>query len=89
MVRNTQVKTKSLSSLFLYPNPAQTAINVQGLESFMNGTLQLLDASGRILFSTEIDNAQFNLSLEEYARGIYFVQFQKGKQNISKKLMLH
>lgn len=72
----------------LFPNPAKHSVAIQGLEGFINGRIQLIDATGRSLYSDVITEANLNLQLNAYASGVYFVQLQKGNQTFSKKLIL-
>ncbi len=73
----------------LFPNPAYRQVTVSGLEAYVDGTVQLIDAMGRELFSHTIETETKLLPLEALSAGLYYVQISKGKHSVSRKLMVH
>jgi|SRR5690554_5082589 len=57
----------------IFPNPAQNTINIKG-ESLKNGgTIVFLDALGKEVKRTLVNNVENNISISELKRGVYFV----------------
>ncbi len=75
----------------VYPNPASSfvTINLAGLNKEVQYQLDIVDHSGRFLFTTTLSAYQkINLPLEEFVKGIYFLNLNTGKNLISKKLII-
>lgn len=67
----------SNGKLNAYPNPFSGQFFVEGeLDGDpINATLKIMDASGRLLYSQEISNSNFNLSIDmsSYDAGLYLI----------------
>lgn len=62
--------TEPLASVVLYPNPAQTIIQVTGLPPSLKGTFTLVDAWGRECIQQQSPDFQ----IEQLPTGLYFVR---------------
>ncbi len=69
-----QVTTEKTNGLKIYPNPARTTLNVEGIEA--TETWQLIDVVGRVR-ATFI--GQKELDLTAYTEGVYFIKTASGK----------
>ncbi|MAN28168.1 MULTISPECIES: T9SS type A sorting domain-containing protein [Mesonia] len=82
---NLAVNNNELEAITFYPNPASNQFlveNIQQLES-----LKIFDLSGKQVQFQKLDkgNNRINISLHS---GVYFVQFNNGKQTITEKLIV-
>ncbi|MBS1586612.1 MAG: T9SS type A sorting domain-containing protein [Bacteroidetes bacterium] len=69
-----------------FPNPAKNtvAVNISGIAE-VSGTLQLLDALGRVVLQKECNNISENLEISQLPNGVYTLVFTD-KNNASAKL---
>ncbi|MFN4885857.1 MAG: FG-GAP-like repeat-containing protein [Bacteroidota bacterium] len=84
---------ESITSLVMYPNPAEADLNIQ-LNSTEGGMLQIniVDALGRVAqssqFAVSTGQQNFNMNIDQIAAGMYTVQFVKNGQIASQKLIV-
>jgi len=79
-------------------NLAEAGINIYSAEntiyvSFTNlpvdgSTLQLIDAAGKLVFSSEIVSKEQTFFIGDIAEGIYFAQLVVGENRFEKKLWI-
>lgn len=75
-------------NIMIYPNPTKNDVNIV-LNTNENSTLTVTNTSGQIIFSKQYSqNANVNLPVENWARGLYFIKFTNSKHNTIKKLIL-
>lgn len=76
----------------IFPNPAKDLINIKSLTNDQDQyQIRIMDAFGRIIYSNESEiNGIIQLSVDNYARGIYLLSItnQKG-QVYFRKILLH
>jgi len=78
------VETKS--DVLFYPNPSTGQIKIEALNNPLNGQLKLTNLEGRDIYNVEIINKKdCVLNFENLPSGVYFIEFQSGKNKISKK----
>jgi hypothetical protein len=67
----------------VYPNPSTDELNVQWSMAF-DGTLQIIDVSGQVVYSEEFTKSKkmLTLPLSQLQAGIYFVSL-KNSTNLS------
>ena len=58
----------------VYPNPASSKTNicVNGLDN--KATITVSDMQGNIILSNQINNETYELNVENYASGVYFIK---------------
>lgn len=79
------LKSANIATLTLFPNPAQSQIEIAGLNA--TAQLQILDLQGKIL-SNEIVSVNNNaVNIAHLETGIYLVQIKVGEQIIVKRLV--
>jgi hypothetical protein len=72
---------------YFYPNPADGQVFIELKENFKS--IRLINVSGKILKIIEYPKAGITkLSLSDLPSGVYFLQFQKGAELISRRLMV-
>jgi len=78
----TSALAKSSTSLELFPNPANEIISLINLPEGGN-LVQVLDLTGKVVISKEINNKIENLSLENLSKGAYFVRIQNRVSSVA------
>jgi type IX secretion system substrate protein len=74
-----------------FPNPASTniTINLSGLKKGREYKLDISDSAGRSCFTTYLQAYQkTQLPLQNFPKGIYFINLDTGKNLITKKLII-
>ncbi|MFN6039417.1 MAG: T9SS type A sorting domain-containing protein, partial [Bacteroidota bacterium] len=69
----------------IFPNPAKELVNVS-LNRKGNTTLNLMDASGRLVRTFHVSTAQSQLSLEGLESGVYFLKME-GENRLVRKII--
>ena len=85
---NSLVNASELNAkIDVFPNPAtdKIYINSNGLPIT---SIQLIDLSGRIIYSTNVTTASRNIETSGFTRGLYFVKIQSGNNVVAKKICL-
>lgn len=82
-----------VASLLLYPNPVSDLLTIKSAdfgESLVS--IQLQDVSGKIVFTTMVQAQagpfRYELPMEGYQKGVYFVQLKAGNITARQKLIL-
>ncbi|MBN1924268.1 MAG: T9SS type A sorting domain-containing protein [Prolixibacteraceae bacterium] len=76
-------------SVKIFPNPTTGQFKIE-LTSFDKGTsVRILNLSGSIVKTIEVENSKFNIDLSTVRKGIYIVQCNDGETIISKKIVVH
>jgi hypothetical protein len=78
----TSALVKNSTSLELFPNPANENISLINLPEGGN-LVQVLDLTGKVVISKEINNKIENLSLENLSKGAYFVRIQNRVSSVA------
>lgn len=79
----------SLSSLFIYPNPADEMINIEVSDFDSEINYQIFDLSGRLFLNGQenIQNSQeIQINISQLQEGIYFLRLYDGKRTASQKI---
>lgn len=69
----------------IYPNPSNGIVNI---ESNINGTIEIINQSGNLIYSEEIFESSKTINLQELAAGIYYIRIITDNEIIAKKLLL-
>ena len=73
----------------IYPNPANTDINLR-FETAFSGEIEILDALGRSIHHQVVNNSlDFNLNVSHFTSGIYFVQLTTNGQKTTHKVHIN
>jgi hypothetical protein len=71
----------------IFPNPAQTHVTVEGIDSFSN--IQVLDITGKLLRDLKTYNQyQVNINLSRFVNGVYLLRFVNNKESQIIKLII-
>lgn len=86
MLGTTSVKDSQLSGIKIYPNPARGLLHVSNAAS---GMLSIMDATGRYVINSRIDENNHTLNLADLSPGYYIVRITiHGEQPIQQKLII-
>lgn len=80
------VEDIALTNFYFYPNPAVNTIYFNNTYFFAQ--IRILDINGKILLSQQVAQGLNEVNFQ-LASGIYFVQFENGKNNVVKKLIVN
>ena len=81
----TGIQEIDLSSINIYPNPAEDIITVTGLSG--NSTVTLYDLSGRILERYSVTDDQLDIPLH-LASGMYMIKIDRDNASVTRKLII-
>lgn len=82
----TSVKEWNALGVSIYPNPANSHLNIALPDATQNYSIRLMDAAGRILGHLqhqEGSGAQATLDVQPLANGIYYLRIQNGQGQFS------
>ena len=61
-------------SVLVYPNPVNDNLTVD-IQNNPKGTLQVIDLTGKVLFSTETKGQKNTIDMSGYASGMYLIKY--------------
>lgn len=75
----------------VYPNPFQSLLQISGLPINQISTIEFIDATGKLILSTESDGKQSNMELEtsQLNSGIYFLRITNVESKTYKILKIN
>ena len=86
---NEHSNIKSEDQFVIFPNPASNSVNIKLNEvSGSNVGLKLYDASGRILMNEKKISSEYNFSICDFRKGLYFIQIITDKGITTKTLII-
>ncbi|MBJ7428939.1 MAG: T9SS type A sorting domain-containing protein [Bacteroidia bacterium] len=82
------IKNASLqNSLLVFPNPAQTVINLSNSSEL--GSIKVFNHLGQIVFSTVETKSLLSIDMTEFAKGLYFIEIENNAGKLVKKVVLN
>lgn len=76
------------SSFAMYPNPTDGMVTIQLDELATKGTLQVMDAQGRIVVQEQFSGLQTEFNLAGFSNGIYTVRLSSESSTSTQRLIL-
>ena len=75
----------------IFPNPAKDRVTVRTQAGFNNGTLRVVDLTGRTVHTRQLmsDDNQPVINLDNWHAGVYFVQLQIDGETFTRKLIVN
>src|SRR5690606_13988301 len=61
-------------SVLVYPNPTNEDLTVD-IQNNPKGTLQVLDMTGKLIYSTQTTERKIFINMKPYASGVYMVKY--------------
>ncbi|HET8573503.1 MAG TPA: M4 family metallopeptidase [Edaphocola sp.] len=78
-----------MHGMTIYPNPAQSTVRVLITEDCHDARLSIMDMSGRVLKSRNVNGQYADIDISDMADGVYQVRLQTGKHLFTKKLTVN
>lgn len=72
---------KALNNIKLYPNPANSILNITVSDNNMPEDYIVYNSLGQVMDGGAITNTTQSLNIADYANGVYFVKLNKGEQS--------
>ncbi|MEP0263044.1 FG-GAP-like repeat-containing protein [Dokdonia sp.] len=69
------------------PNPSSSIIQITGLRNYVQGTLKIIDVSGRITQIIKIDTPDMMVDITRLKAGLYIAQMDHGELSTHKKIL--
>lgn len=69
----------------IFPNPANDVLNVGVTDELIGEEMEVLDISGRKMYSEKISAHQFTINTAHLLRGVYFLHFKNSFQKFVKQ----
>ena len=70
----------------IYPNPAQNNVNIE-LSNALDGTIELLDLTGKVLESQKVLGTSIDLDLSELSNGTYIIRITSPTFNYQSRIV--
>lgn len=77
-----EVETNTIS---LYPNPASSQLNIEGLIG--NNQITVFDMNGRQLYAFQSEETALELNISEYHTGLYFIEIKNDSRSQTYKFI--
>lgn len=83
------IPESTITSLFVYPNPADEMIKVEVSDFDSEINYQLFDLSGRLIFNRQVNtqnSQEIEINVSQLNEGIYLLRLFDGKRSASQKI---
>ena len=78
----------TLNNIVIFPNPASSHFNINGLENGQNYELEIININGQIVKKyNEISNNK-SLDISNIQNGVYFLRISNSENNFTQKLVI-
>ncbi|WP_299674233.1 FG-GAP-like repeat-containing protein [uncultured Dokdonia sp.] len=71
----------------VFPNPSTSILHISGMNNYVNGALQIIDMSGRVVQTILITDANMILDIASLTKGMYMLQMRYGEVTTHKKIL--
>ncbi|HEX8516414.1 MAG TPA: T9SS type A sorting domain-containing protein [Bacteroidia bacterium] len=79
--------TEPASELSLYPNPVESVISISTYGFSQGVVLEMLDITGRTMYSTKNISSKHQMDISGYAPGVYILKISDNNKSISKRFI--
>lgn len=80
--------TEAIVSAFqLFPNPATESVTLNVPDQLLDGTVRVLDMTGKTVFHTQLNMHQIAIDLTAFNQGAYIVEIQKDGKSYTSRLV--
>lgn len=80
------VEFKNDGLLKIFPNPSSSAISIESSENIE--FISLFNSFGELMLNMKVDDKQFEIPVATYPAGVYMIRVEKGKEMISRKIVV-
>ena len=90
----TGIKENNIFQEFsVYPNPAENILNINfNLQQSQSFNIKLISVTGKVVYNEEVGNHvgyfKNTIDLQDYTRGIYFLQLISDQGILNRKIVL-
>ncbi|MEQ8925944.1 MAG: PKD domain-containing protein, partial [Fulvivirga sp.] len=77
-----------LTSFNLYPNPANTQLNLQVSEDLVGTTLRVYDNFGKMVLDRNISQTELSIDTRDYASGMYHIQIMSDSKIYRERVII-
>ncbi|MFT4678301.1 MAG: hypothetical protein ACI84C_001881 [Flavobacteriales bacterium] len=75
----TSVNENVVADFQMFPSPANTSTQVSFSDELIGGQLEILDLSGRAVWSKQMNNKDLNVDVSAFAKGLYLVRMNNAQ----------
>lgn len=86
--KTSSLSKEELSASNIYPNPTNGLVNVTLANDVANAEVTIVDAMGRIVLNTSIDNGAAQIDVSSLDKGTYFVKIAADDKFATKTLVI-
>ncbi|TAH41891.1 MAG: T9SS type A sorting domain-containing protein [Bacteroidetes bacterium] len=79
--------TEKLNPLTVFPVPFSSELNISLKEGFLEGRIQIFDATGNLKVQQEVNNNHITVKTVDWPKGIYFLKYQFKSHTFNKKIV--
>lgn len=87
LVTTGLIQTNNVSTIGLYPNPANNEVNIDLEKAPINGIVSITDIQGRVVLTQHLAGKQIQLNIAELHQGLYVVTVTSDALNATQKLI--
>ena len=82
VIDNTDVNEIAAQNVKVYPNPASSVINIEGIDNYNNLDVKIVNVQGQVV--KEVSNT-LEINVSDINTGVYFIKIDlDGQQSIQK-----
>ena len=86
--KSSGLKDDLQQGITIFPNPARGIIYIQNATGYRRLHLQVMDLTGKVVHECMVKSNITRIDLAPYAKGLYLIHIQSGKQQISREIIL-
>jgi hypothetical protein len=80
-IKSYSYVANSINEMIVYPNPAKDNVIIVLPDSY-KGCIEITDLTGKIVYRSNISNSTFEISLNTFESGMYFIRNLKNSNSI-------
>lgn len=88
-IKTTSIVEEKLNETKMYPNPSSGLVKFEISSDIKTAEVSVLDALGRVMFNSELDQNSKGVDLSHLKKGSYFVKISLENTTITKSLILN
>ncbi len=81
------LELENIKTINTYPNPSSNLVNMDFPCQLHNATINAVDLSGKIIYSSKISGDKLNLNIESFSAGTYFLTITDKSGNYTGKFI--
>lgn len=85
--QNDEIKIDNVISQNVYPNPANSILNIDIKDDFLDGDFSLFSIDGRNVYEQKLTQNHQEIDIHKFAKGIYIYKITKNGTSIDGKLV--